>query len=204
MRRPNWLPQNSARGLDWLCFFVANLQAAFGPFVAVYLTGEHWTQGEIGIALSIGSVTAMASQVPAGAFVDTLRDKHGIATFSIIAIILSCLLIAFFPQQLPVAIAQIFHGIASCTLNPAISALTLMVVATYALRSPGKSTGGLGERFGRNASFAAIGNAVSAGLMGAVGYLFSAQATFLFGAIMAVPGLIALNMIERNRLPQGS
>ena len=204
IRRPNWLPQNSARGLDWLCFFVANLQAAFGPFVAVYLTGEHWTQGEIGIALSIGSVTAMASQVPAGAFVDTLRDKHGIATFSIIAIILSCLLIAFFPQQLPVAIAQIFHGIASCTLNPAISALTLMVVATYALRSPGKSTGGLGERFGRNASFAAIGNAVSAGLMGAVGYLFSAQATFLFGAIMAVPGLIALNMIERNRLPQGS
>ncbi|NHO31037.1 MFS transporter [Acetobacter fallax] len=195
------IPVNSAYGLDGVSFFVANLQAAFGPFVAVYLTGEHWTQGEIGVALSIGSITAMVSQVPAGALVDALRNKRLVAEFSVIAIILSCLVMALMPQRLPVAIAEVLHGLASCTLNPAISALTLAVVATWIARNPDRATGALGVRFGRNASFAAIGNAVSAGLMGAVGYWSSARATFFLGAVMAAPGLFALRMIEPSEPP---
>ncbi len=195
------LPVNSAWGLDGVSFFVANLQAAFGPFVAVYLTGEHWTQGEIGVALSIGSITAMASQVPAGAVVDALRNKRMVAELSIVAIILSCLIMALMPQRLPVAIAEVLHGLASCTLNPAISALTLAVVATYIARNPDRATGALGARFGRNASFAAIGNAISAGLMGAAGYWASARATFFLGALMAAPGLLALRMIEPAGTP---
>ncbi|NHN84337.1 MFS transporter [Acetobacter musti] len=195
------LPVNSAWGLDGVSFFVANLQAAFGPFVAVYLTGEHWTQGEIGVALSIGSITAMASQVPAGAVVDALRNKRMVAELSIVAIILSCLIMALMPQRLPVAIAEVLHGLASCTLNPAISALTLAVVATYIARNPDRATGALGARFGRNASFAAIGNAISAGLMGAAGYWSSARATFFLGALMAAPGLLALRMIEPAGTP---
>lgn len=195
------ISHNSTLGLDGVSFFVANLQAAFGPFVAVYLTGEHWTQGEIGVALSIGSITAMASQVPAGALVDTLSNKRRVAEFSILAIIASCLLMALMPQRFPVAIAEVLHGLASCTLNPAIGALTLGVVATYIARNPGRARGALGERFGRNASFAAIGNAISAGLMGAVGYWVSARSTFFLGAIMAAPGLIALRMIEPAATP---
>ncbi|MBB3881334.1 MFS transporter [Acetobacter oeni] len=195
------IPRNSTYGLDGVSFFVANLQAAFGPFVAVYLTGEQWTQGEIGVALSIGSVTAMACQVPAGAIVDALRNKRMVAEFSIVAIIISCLIMALMPQRLPVAIAEILHGLASCTLNPAISALTLAVVASWITLNPDKATGALGARFGRNASFAAVGNAISAGLMGAVGYWSSARATFFLGAIMAAPGLIALRMIETVGTP---
>ncbi|WP_323990177.1 MFS transporter [Nguyenibacter sp. L1] len=191
-------PRNSQRGLDGLNFFVANLQAAFGSFIAVYLTGAHWTQGQIGVVLSIGSVTAMVSQVPAGMLVDRLRDKHRVAGLSILAVIFSCLLLALFPQQMPVAVAEILHGLASCTLNPAISAITLAVVATQIARSAGAGVGLLGERFGRNASFAAVGNAIAAGLMGAVGYWVSPQATFFLGAALAVPGLLALMMIERT------
>ena len=195
------LPTNSALGLDGVCFFVANLQAAFGPFVSVYLTEEHWTQGEIGVALSIGSITAMASQVPAGVLVDALRNKRLVAEFSIVAIIASCLIVAVMPDRLPVAIAEILHGLASCTLNPAISALTLGVVAIYIARNPGRAKGALGARFGRNASFAAVGNALSAGLMGGAGYLISARATFFLGALMAVPGLLALRLIEPVGMP---
>ncbi|GBQ22696.1 major facilitator superfamily transporter [Acetobacter estunensis NRIC 0472] len=195
------LPHNSGLGLDGVSFFVANLQAAFGPFISVYLTEEHWTQGEIGIALSIGSVTAMVSQVPAGALVDALVNKRRVAEVSIIAIILSCLLMAIMPQRLPVALAEILHGLASCTLNPAISALTLGVVAARLARDPVGAGGALGVRFGRNASLAAIGNALSAGLMGAAGYLVSARATFVLGALMAVPGLLALRMIEPAGTP---
>jgi len=195
MRR---VPVNSQAGLDWLNFFVANLQAAFGAFVAVYLTGAHWTQGQIGMALSIGSVTGMVAQVPAGMLVDALRNKHRVANLSIVAVIASCLLLALVPEQLPVAVAEVLHGLASCTLNPAIQAITLSVVASAVVRAgAGAQPGALGVRFGRSASFAAVGNAIASGLMGAVGYYISARATFFLGAFMAVPGLVALQLIER-------
>ena len=58
---------SAARGLDWLNLFVANIQTGFGPFISVYLTTQGWTQTAIGFALSLGTVTSMASQIPAGA-----------------------------------------------------------------------------------------------------------------------------------------
>ncbi len=206
--------RRSQRGLDWLNFFVANLQTAFGPFIAVYLTGEHWTQGEIGLVLTVGSVTAMVSQVPAGALVDLLRNKHVAAGASIAAIVLSCLLLAALPQRLPVTAAEILHGFASCMLNPAIAAITLSVVARHGVPKQPRERSrdaaaaaqaaaeiALGERFGRNASFGSIGNAMAAGLMGGVGYWVSSRATFLLGAALALPGLLALRMIEHPAAP---
>lgn len=195
--RPFKFRLSSQQGLDWLNFFVANLQTAFGPFIAVYLTGEHWTQGEIGLALTVGSVTAMISQVPAGAAVDALANKHLAAFLAIIAIIVSCLLLVVFPERLPVMAAEVLHGFASCMLTPAIAAITLGMVA--ARIAEGGKPGELGRRLGRNASFASIGNAIAAGLMGAVGYLISASATFFLGALLAVPGLFALRAIEQPK-----
>src|ERR1700709_74675 len=122
---------NSQQGLDWLNFFVANLQPAFGPFIAVYLTGEHWTQGQIGVALTAGSVTTIVSQVPAGMVVDALTNKHLAALLAIVTIIISCLLLVLFPQRMPVLAAEILHGFASCMLNPAIAAITLGMVAIH-------------------------------------------------------------------------
>jgi MFS family permease len=202
------IDRRSQRGLDWLNFFVANLQTAFGPFIAVYLTSQHWTQGQIGLVLTIGSVTAMASQVPAGLAVDLLRNKHMAAGAAIVAIVMACLLLAVMPDRLPVTAAEILHGFASCMLNPAIAAITLSLVAahTMASQSPQDRShdaaeaavqAALGERFGRNTSFAAIGSAVAAGLMGGVGYLVSARATFFLGAALALPGLLALRAIAR-------
>src|SRR5580698_7852958 len=65
----------TSRGLDWLFFFVADLQTGFGPFIAVYLTRNRWTQAELGLALGIGSVSAMLAQVPAGMLVDATPRK---------------------------------------------------------------------------------------------------------------------------------
>ncbi|MCQ8241946.1 MFS transporter [Rhizosaccharibacter radicis] len=195
------IDRRSGRGLDWLNFFVANLQTAFGPFIAVYLTQEHWTQGQIGQALSIGTITAMASQMPAGAVVDALRNKHVAAGSAIVAIILSCLMLAVLPFRLPVTVAEILHGFASCMLNPAIAALTLSLVAAASIDGPAggfAASAALGARFGRNASFASVGNAVAAGLMGGVGWLVSARATFFLGAVLAIPGLLALRAIAHT------
>ena len=49
----------SQRALDWLNFFVADVETAFGPFVALYLAQEGWQQGRIGTAIAINSAAAM-------------------------------------------------------------------------------------------------------------------------------------------------
>ena len=178
--------ERGLRGLDWLNFFVANFQTGFGPFISVYLTGAGWTQGAIGAALSAGTITAMASQVPAGALVDAVPSKRKAAAAAIAGIILSALLIALWPAFLPIIVAEALHSFASAVLGPAIAAITLVLVESAAF----------GERLGRNARYAAIGNAVAAGLMGACGFFLTDRAVFLFAATLGIPALVALRSLR--------
>jgi MFS family permease len=177
----------SLRALDWLNFFLANVQTGFGPFIASYLTTNKWTQGEIGIALSVGTATAMLSQVPAGALIDALRNKKAAGAAAILAIAACALLLASSPTIIPVIAAEVFHGFASCMLTPAIAAISIALVGRHAL----------GDRLGRNARFASIGSAVAAALMGAFGEYSSARAVFWLTAALTVPAVLALSMIER-------
>jgi MFS family permease len=181
----------SVRALDWLNFFVANVQTGFGPFIASYLATHKWTQGEIGLALSVGTITAMVSQVPGGAVVDALRNKKAAAAWATIAIILSAVLLATSPTVLPVMAAEVLHGFASCMLVPAMAAISFALV--------GRAD--LGDRLGRNARWASIGSAVAAGLMGLTGEYFSARAVFWLTAALAMPALIALTMIHLPNAP---
>jgi MFS family permease len=174
------------RGLDWLNFLVANFQTGFGPFVSVYLTGAGWTQGAIGAALSAGTIASMASQIPAGALVDGMRSKRTAAAAAIAAIAVSALAIALWPNFLAIIAAEVVHSFASAVLGPAIAAITLVLVAPAAF----------GERLGRNARYAAIGNAVAAGVMGACGYYLTDRAVFLFAAALGIPALVALETLR--------
>ena len=61
-------------GLDWFTFFLADVQTGFGPFVSVYLTGQKWTQGDIGLVLTIGGIIGLIGRVPGGAIVDAARS----------------------------------------------------------------------------------------------------------------------------------
>ncbi|CAG4901973.1 MFS transporter [Paraburkholderia gardini] len=181
----------SLHALNWLNFFVANVQTGFGPFIASYLASHKWTQGEIGLALSVGTISAMVSQVPGGAVVDALRNKKGAAAWAIIAIIASALLLASSPTVLPVMIAEVFHGFASCMLVPAMAAISITLVGRH----------DLGDRLGQNARWASIGSAVAAGLMGLFGEYYSPRAVFWLTGALAVPALFALAMIHTNPHP---
>ena len=86
--------QRSLASLDWLNFFVANVQTGFGPFIAVYLTENRWTTGEIGVALTIGTICSLVSQIPAGALVDWMKDKRWAVRLGIAAISGTALLFA--------------------------------------------------------------------------------------------------------------
>ncbi|MFM0327285.1 MFS transporter [Caballeronia glebae] len=181
----------SLRALDWLNFFVANVQTGFGPFIASYLAANKWTQGEIGLMLSVGTISAMASQLPAGALVDAMRNKKFAALSAIVAIIVSALLLAASPTFVPVFAAEVLHGFASCMLVPAMAAISLALV----------SRADLGDRLGRNARWASIGSALTAALMGAFGEYLSLRSVFFLTAALAVPAIFALRMIHYDMLP---
>jgi MFS family permease len=170
------------RALDLVNFFVADVQTGFGPFVAVYLTTHKWTQVEIGFALTLGTVTSLISQLPAGALVDSMRNKRTAASGALIGIIIAALLLALQPEPLPVLLAQMLHGFASCVITPSIAAISLHLAGHAAL----------GERLGRNARYASIGNGLAAAVMGATGAYFSSQFVFLLTAGLCVPALAAL------------
>ncbi|KDR26879.1 MULTISPECIES: MFS transporter [Caballeronia] len=181
----------SLRALDWLNFFVANVQTGFGPFIASYLAANKWTQGEIGLMLSVGTISAMASQLPAGALVDAMRNKKFAALSAIIAIIVSALLLAASPTFVPVFAAEVLHGFASCMLVPAMAAISLALV----------SRADLGDRLGRNARWASIGSALTAALMGAFGEYLSLRSVFFLTAALALPAIVALRMIHYDAPP---
>ena len=180
-------PSAAERGLDWFNLFVANIQTGFGPFIAVYLISQSWTQTSIGLALSIGTVTAMASQVPAGALVDAIPNKTRVAAFSVLAFTACALMFAIYPIPLFVYLAEVLHGISSCTLGPATAAISLIIAGRF----------GMSVRLGRNARYAAVGNGVGALLMGACGQYVSERAVFYLTAAFTLPALAALLPLRR-------
>ena len=180
--------QKSRRGLDWFTFFVADIQTGFGPFLSVYLTTQKWTQVDIGLVLSIGSIASLLGQAPGGWLVDWARSKQRVAALAVIGIGISAFLIALAPVFSAIVAAKLLHVGASSVLGPAIAAITLGLVGHAALAA----------RLGRNARFAAVGNGLAAGVMGACGYFVSAQAVFFVTALLAIPALLALRRIPES------
>jgi MFS family permease len=180
------MPQRrSLYGLDWLNFFVANVQTGFGPFIAVYLTENRWKTSDIGFALTIGTICTLISQMPAGALVDAIPDKRRAVRFGIIAISGTALLYAVSAARPVVYAAEVLHGLASAVIGPAIAATSLALVSRAAFS----------ERAGRNARFASIGNGIAAGVMGAAGSFISPNSVFWLTALLGLPALLALHMI---------
>jgi predicted MFS family arabinose efflux permease len=182
--------RGSLRGLDWFIFFLADVQTGFGPFIAVYLTTEKWTQAQIGLVLSIGGVIGLIGQMPGGAIVDAARSERLVAGFAIAAIGCSALGYAAWPIFPIVVSAATLHAAASCVLGPAIAAISLGLVGPQAI----------GERLGRNARFASLGNGVAAAVMGTCGYLISSRSVFLVTFVLAVPTLLALSRIREAEI----
>src|SRR3954469_4694486 len=182
--------RESQHGLDWFIFFLADVQTGFGPFIAVYLTTQKWTQVETGIVLSIGGIVGLLGQMPGGAIVDAARSERVVAGFAVAAIGLSALAYALWPIFPVIAAAATFHALASCVLGPAIAAISLGLVGPLAI----------GERLGRNARFASLGNGVAAAVMGTAGYLLSSRSVFLVTFLLAIPTLIALSRIREHEV----
>jgi len=182
--------QRSLRGLDWFAFFVADIQTGWGPFVATYLTSVAWTQFDIGLILTIGTITGLALQIPAGALVDRVPAKRLLAALAVASISASALLLAYWPIFSVVVAAKVLHAIASSLLGPTLVAISLGLVG-HALFS---------IRLGRNVRFLSLGNAIAAGVAGGIAYYYSNQAIFYLTAALGIPTLIALAQISSSEI----
>ena len=188
--QPSAPSRESQRGLDWFVFFLADVQTGFGPFIAVYLTTQKWTQVEIGFVLSMGGIVGLLGQIPGGAIVDAARSERVVAGCAVAAIGSAALAYALWPIFPVVTLAATLYALASCVLGPAIAAISLGLVGPLAI----------GERLGRNARFASLGSGSAAALMGACGYFLSSRSVFLVTFLLAIPTLLALARIREREI----
>jgi MFS family permease len=177
-------------GLDWLNFFLADVQTGVGPFLAIYLAGYAWNEQKVGLALTVGGIAGILTQTPAGALIDRLHAKRALIAMGIAGLALGASLIAFAPSFWPVMTAQILIGGVSSIFIPAICAISLGIVGHQLFD----------VRQGRNQTFNSAGNVIAAVSMGLLGYFVSNRSIFFFVALCTLPTLLVLRRIRPEEI----
>src|SRR6516225_8983970 len=99
VREPAAPSRQSLLALSWLNFFLACVQAAFGPIAAAYLAAQHWTTQDIGFVLSIDGIFSLISQVPGGELLDAVRAKRLLVGAGVVTVALSILILRLWPSS---------------------------------------------------------------------------------------------------------
>ncbi len=184
---------SSLRGLDAVNLFLAGALSGFGPYVAVFLAEQKWTQQDIGFVLTAAGFAGLLSQLPGGELLDTIRSKRFAVALGAIMVAAGALIIALWPSFPLVLAALVLQGITGGFEGLAIAAISLGLVGHAALA----------ERLGRNQRFASTGGVVAAGLMGIIAYFLSYRAIFFVAAALVVPLLAALGRIQPSDIHFG-
>lgn len=178
------------RGLDWLNFFLADVQTGVGPFLAIYLASLAWNEERVGLALTVGGIAGIVAQTPAGWLVDRTRSKRALVGAGLAALAVGALVIAFVPAFWPVLCAQVLIGATSSVFIPVVCAMSLGIVGRKAFDA----------RQGRNQTFNSAGNVSAALSMGLLGYLVSNRSIFFFVVALVGPALVALRRIHPDEI----
>src|SRR5919197_6017857 len=88
------ISDQSRRGLDWTNFFMADVQVGFSSFLAFYLADLNWNKQDVGLALTVGGLAAVAAQIPGGAIADAVRWKRGLIACGFALIAAAALILA--------------------------------------------------------------------------------------------------------------
>ena len=177
--------------LDAVNFLAADVRNLFGPFVNVFLvTGQHWSQTDVGVLTTASGLLGIAFQTPIGALIDVTHAKRGVIVLTMAAMTVAAAIIFVAPTFWPMAIALSVLAVAGDVFAPAVSALTLGLVTRDKLA----------RRLGRNSAFDHGGNIAIALLAGAVGYAFSQRAVFLMVPVFAVLASAAVLAIPADAI----
>ena len=173
-------------GLDAANFFLADVRAGLGPYLAIYLlTVQKWDQQSIGVVMSIATIAGVLAQTPAGALVDATRAKRGLMAVAAFAATAACLLLPWLPSFWPVAVSQAAAQAAAAVFEPALTAVTLGVVGRKLFA----------RRIGRNEFFNHAGNVFAAGVAGLAAYWFGPVVVFYLLAAMALASFLSVLIV---------
>jgi MFS family permease len=185
--------RRSVHALEWLNFFLADVQTGLGPFLAAYLAAGGWTPGNVGLVLSLGGIVTVALQTPAGGVVDAVRRKRATLAIGVGALATGALVLATNTSLLSVCLAQLLIGGAAPFLAPMLAAMTLGIVGPRCFD----------RQFGRNQGFNAAGNVFTALLVAMVSHYFGNRAIFIAAALLAVPTFLSIAAIKGTEIDYG-
>jgi MFS family permease len=170
---------------------MADVRDGLGPYLSVYLKGaQHWSPGDIGIAMAASSLSAALCQIPAGLLVDALWAKRMLVAGSGLAVAVGCILIATFPHLGAIIAAQVMIGAASAVIPPALAALSLGLVGRRRMDA----------RISRNESFNHAGNFVAAILAGTLGQWLGYNWIFYLVCAFAAGSAAVVNLINSKEI----
>jgi predicted MFS family arabinose efflux permease len=182
--------KSTLHGLDWLNFFLADVQSGVGPFLAIYLAANGWNEQAVGVALTVGGLSGIIANTPAGALIDRVKSKRAMIAVGIVGLSIGALAIALFPSRWLVVAAQVLIGAASAIFVPVIAAISLGIVGHRRFD----------RRQGRNQAFNSAGNVIAALSIGLIGYFISNRGIFFFVVALSVPTLLSLRFIRAQEI----
>jgi MFS family permease len=182
--------RRSLRSLEWLNFFLADVQTGLGPFLAAYLASSGWNPGRVGYALTFGGLVAVAMQTPAGAVIDAVHRKRALLWVSLGVLVAGAFLLMGHLSPITVYSAQFLIGASGPFLGPTVAAITLGIVGATAFD----------KQFGKNQAFNSAGNVFTALLVAYVSYKFGYRAIFVIAALLAIPAALSLFAIDPKQI----
>jgi MFS family permease len=182
--------QRSLRSVEWLNFFLADVQTGLGPFLAAYLASSGWNPGRVGYALTFGGLVSVAMQAPAGAAIDAVHRKRALLATSLGVLVAGAVLLMGHLSAPRVYFAQLLIGGSGPFLGPLAAAITLGIVGSAAFD----------KQFGKNQAFNSAGNVFTALLVAYVSYKFGYRMIFVVAASLAIPAIFSLLSIDPRQI----
>lgn len=190
MTNPEYDKRRSVRSLEWLNFFLADVQTGLGPFLAAYLASSGWNPSRVGYALTFGGFVTVAVQTPAGGVVDAVRRKRLLIAVNLGLLLCGAFLLLGRLSTRSVYAAQFLIGGAGPFLGPTVAAITLGIVGAKAFD----------RQFGKNQAFNAAGNVFTALLIAAVSFKFGYRAIFIVPVVMVIPAVLSVFAIDHKQI----
>jgi MFS family permease len=182
--------RRSLHSLEWLNFFLADVQTGLGPFLAAYLASSGWNPARVGYALTFGGLVCVVMQTPAGAVIDAVHRKRALLTASLGVLVAGAFLLMGHLSPIKVYCAQFLIGGAGPFLVPTVAAITLGIAGARAFD----------QQFGKNQAFNSAGNVFTALVVAYVSYKFGYRAIFAVAAILAIPAAASLSFIDPKQI----
>jgi predicted MFS family arabinose efflux permease len=109
-----------------------------------WVTGQHWSQTDVGLVATCGGLLGIALQTPIDAAIDVMRAKRGVIVLTMAAMTVAAVIIFVDPSFWPIVVAST-QGVGA-----SLSALAAGVAV---------------DHFGYAASFLALGGAAAAAFL---------------------------------------